>query len=203
MPALDNNRVLINNCIIVWDGVTRPETLEAKPGEMPGQKWNLKLVIDPNNPDLQALDQAAQTELQQSDFKGVLPNGGLMPIGMTNPSDSWAQFFPGYAVVNASTYRQPDVYDENGQQLQPMQYGPMIYNGQRVNVIVHCKAYNNKSRGVAARMDGFQIVTSANAERLNIGGGGYDCGAAFGGGGQQAPQGNGQQAWGQNNNFHG
>jgi hypothetical protein len=82
--------------------------------------------------------------------------------------------------MRAST---PDVFDERGQKLNPMQYGQLIYSGQKVNAIVTCRAYNNKSRGIKCQLEGVQVVASANAARLNLGGGGFNAAAAFGGGG--------------------
>lgn len=190
--------VMIKGATIVWDGVTRPE--ENDGGNM---RWNLKVVLPPNHPDIAILNQLAQTELQASEFKGILPQGGIMPEGTASPAE-FNGLYPGWSVVNCSTFKTPQVYDETGQILDPMVYGGQIFSGQCVNVLVHCKAYNNKSRGVAARMDGFSIIASKGAQPTSLGGGGVDTASAFGGGQpagqQQAPA--GQQPQQQQGGFH-
>ena len=198
MPQLDATHVQVNDCTIVWDAITRPEVNDGG-----NTRWGLKVVIHPNNPDLALIQQLANSELQNSEFKGVLPNGGIMPIG-TAAATEFNGLFTGYAVVNASTFKMPNVHGESGVIMQPMQYGNLLYSGQSVNIIVNASAYNNKSKGVALRLDGFQINESRNAERLAFGGGGYDTNQAFGGqqqGGfqQQAPQGQPQQGGFQQN----
>jgi len=201
MPLLNESpkNMVVCRGIVVWDGITRPEALEAKDGKAPGMKWNLKIVLEPNNPDLPVLDQLAQRELFEGEFKGNLPRGGNMPIGNVG-NDEFKGMFPGHAVINVSTFRQPQVVGENGNTLQPHEYGPLIYNGQRVDVILHCNTYNNVSKGVATRLDAIRILTSENAPRLDIGGGGtFDTTKVWGGQPQQAAsaQGQPQQAWGQ------
>ena len=173
--------VMIKGAFIVWDGVTRPEANDG--GNM---RWNLKIVVPPNHPDIEILNQLANAELQASEFKGILPNGGIMPVGTAGPNE-FSGLYPGWSVVNCSTFKTPQVYDEAGQPLDAMVYGAQLYTGQQVDVLVHCKSYNNKSRGIAARMDGFSIIVSANAARTEIGGGGVNSAGAFGGGAQQQP----------------
>ena len=144
MPQYDEKHVKICGGLVVWDGITRPETLD----DNSGQKWNVKLVIPPTSPDVSLFDQLARAELMNSEYKGALPNGGLWPISPTKPGE-FGGGFDNWAVINCTTYKSPDVYDENGQLLQPMQYGQLMYPGQRIDVLVHCKAYNNKSKGIA------------------------------------------------------
>jgi len=198
MPILQTNPKFMTLCRarVVWDGITRPEALEAKPGQAPGMKWNLKVVLEPNNPDLPALHQLAMQELAEGEFKGVLPNGGLLPIG-TATAQEFNGHFPGFGVVNAATYRQPEIRDENGRVMQPHEYGSLLYNGQLVDLVVHCNTYNNKSKGIAARLDGIRILQSANAPRMDVGGGGFDLGSVWGdGGGQQQAPAQSQGQWG-------
>jgi len=190
MALFDAKTLFIEDCTVVWDGITNPETSEGN-GKL---RYSLKVVVHPNNPDIGLLHQLANDCLLASEFKGVLPNGGLMPVGTAGPSE-FGGMFPGFAVVNASTYLQPQVYDENGKELQPMQYGPMMYTGQKVRLLVTCFAYNNKSKGVKASLEGFQIIASAQAPRLQIGGGGGMAAKAFGAPGGQ-PQGQGQPNYG-------
>ena len=190
MAQFDENHVRLDGGIVVWDGVTQPETQQQ--GANAGKpKWTLKVVFPPQCPDIPLYDQLAQKRLQESKFKGNLPAGGRMPIGQVQPGE-FENMFPGWLVISfKTTLRAPDVYDENGQKLDPMQYSNMIYNGQKVNVLAHCYDYDNAgNKGISAGLDAVQIVASANAPRLNLGGGGVDTASAFGGGG--APQ-NGYQ----------
>jgi len=190
MAMFDAKTLFIEDCTVVWDGITSPEPSEGN-GKL---RYSLKVVVHPNNPDIGLLHKLANDCLMASEFKGVLPNGGLMPVGIAGPAE-FGGMFPGFAVINASTYLQPQVYDENGKELQPMQYGPMVYTGQKVRLLVTCFAYNNKSKGVKASLEGFQVIASAQAPRLQIGNGGGAAAKAFGAPGGQQPQ--GQPAYGQ------
>lgn len=185
MPLYEQTKVLIKGVTIVWDGITRPEMLEAANGQPPGQKWNVKVVVPPNSPDLPLLSQLVNEELAAGEFRGQMPNGGIFPIGTAGPQE-FGGGFAGWAVLNCTTYRQPQVFDEAGAVMQPMQYAQAIFPGQSIDVLVHCKTYNNKSKGVAARLDGLGVNVSANAQRLDIGGG--NVAGAFGGGGAPAQQ---------------
>ena len=179
MPMHDNDHVRIDGAFVVWDGITRPEAKDDG-----GFRWNVKIVAPPNHPDVALLQQVADAELLAGDFRGTLPNGGMMPVGIAGPTE-FNGLYPGWSVVNCSTYRAPQVFDEAGAPLDAMQYGALMYGGQKVNVLVHCKTYNNVSKGVAARLDGFAIVASAQAVRHEFGG--VDARAAFGGPAPAAP----------------
>lgn len=178
MSFFDKDHVMIQGATVVWDGITRPD--QAPDGS---PKYSLKIVVPPQCTDLPDFNTLANQKLQESEFKGTLPAGGRMPVG-TAGANEFNGMFTGWTVLNCNSRRVPDVYDENGQQLQPMQYGPLLYGGQRVNVLVHCYAYNNAgNRGIACGLDGFSIITSAQAPRQDFGGSSVDTAAAFGGGG--------------------
>ena len=200
MPLFDETHVKIQGCIVIWDGINRPEEANAN-GNI---KRSLKVVIPPNNPDIGVLQQLATNALQASEFKGNLPQGGIWPINLAN-HQKLDGMFEGYAAINCRTFRMPDVYNEQGQMMSdPMQYLPMIYTGQVVDVLVSCSVYNDKSKGVAVDLDGFMIMASNNAQRLNIGGGGVDTSGAFGANAQGGqPQGQGQPQGGYNPNAQG
>jgi len=183
MPMFDEKHVKIEGCFIVWDGVTRPD---QNPDGSP--KYSLKVVVDPNSPDLALFNQVCVNALNESEFKGQLPAGGRMAIGQAQAHE-YNGLFPGFGVLNCNTNRVPDVFDENGNRLEPMQYGPLLYGGQRVDVVVHAYAYNKAgNKGIATGLDGFGVIVSAQAPQQSFGGGGVDVSAAFGGGGM-APQG--------------
>ena len=191
MPLLHTgNHAMIKGGTLVWDAITKPEVNDGG-----NTRWAAKVVFPPGHPDIQILEQLANEELQRSEFRGILPNGGLMPIGTAGPNEFNGQF-PGWHVVNASTFQVPKVHcDVNPSVImQPMEYSNLMYQGQNVDIIVFCKAYNNKSKGIAARLEGILLNTQQNAQQQSFGGSSFDSGSAFGGGdgGQQ----NGQQQQG-------
>lgn len=197
MPQFDEQHVKLCGGFIVWDGVTQPEIVQqgAKAG---GQKWTLKVVFPPNCPDLPIFDQLANKQLAESKFRGQLPAGGRMPIGQVQPGE-FGDHFPGWLVISfKTTLKTPDVYDENGAPIDPMQFNQVIYSGQKVDVLAHCYDYDAAgNRGIAAGLDAFAVIQSAQAPRLQIGGAGVNTASAFGGGGApqnpngQPPAGNG------------
>ena len=181
---LDDKHVLVEGATVVWDAITRPERRDDG-----STSYKLKVVIPAGNPAIAEIEQLAQQCLAESKWRGNLPNGANWAISPVNPGEYNNQF-PGGYVINPSSNRVPDIYDEAGQMLaDPMQYGPLIYPGQMVSVIAHAWDYDNKSKGIATGLDGVRIHTSANAPRQQFGGGGYNAGAVFGNGGgfQQQP----------------
>ena len=180
----DDSRVKIHGAIVVWNAITTPDQdQEGRP------KYALKVVVNPNNPELAEFDQIANKTLVESEFKGTLPHGGRMPRGVAGP-DEFNGLYTGWTVLNCNTKRLPAVYDESGNVLDPMQYGPQIYGGQVVDVLVHCYAYNAKgNKGVATGLDAFAIVASAQAAPISFGGSGIATAGAFGGPRPQQAQG--------------
>ena len=192
MPNFDDSHVKLCGGIVVWDSVTRPEIQDQ--GKNAGKpKWSLKVVFEPNNPDIALYNDLANRSLQASEFKGVLPQGGRMPILTCGPNEYGGAFNGWPAISFKTTLRAPDVYDDNGQLLDPMQYSQLIYGGQRVDVLAHCYPINaGGNRGISAGLDGFALILSANAQRMDFGGNGMDTSGAFGGGQQQQPVNNQQ-----------
>ena len=176
MPMFDQNHVKVCGAIVLWDGMTKPDTNES------GTKHHFKLAVPPNHPDIVLLEQLAQRKLSEGTFKGVLPNNGTMPVGTLAPNEYDGKF-PGWRVFTAGTYRGvPDIYDENGSPQDIMQVGSMIYPGQYVDVLVHCYENNGKVKGIACGLDGFSILASKQAPRQNFNGGpGVNTAGAFGG----------------------
>ena len=174
----DNKAVKIEGGILVWDGITAPETNDQ--GKL---RWSAKIVIPPNSPDIALLDQLANTCLMASKWKGVLPAGARMPVG-TATEHEFNGLFPGWSVVSCNTYRQPSVYEDGtGRLLDAMEYAPLLFTGQRVDVVVTVWDYDkNGGKGIAASLDGLAPVPSAGAQRISLGGGGVDASGAFGGG---------------------
>jgi hypothetical protein len=190
MPlAIDENHLKICGAMIAWDGVTRPD--QTTDGSV---RYNLKLLIPGDSPDVAILNDLIQKEIREGKFAGMLPNGARTPVMQVQPHEYNGQF-NGYIAISVKTGNLPDVFDENGARLDPMQYGSLLYPGQIVDVLVHCYSYDNMSKGVAVGLDGFAIIRSANAMRQNFGGTGIDTASAFGGGAQQQQQGYPQQQY--------
>ena len=174
MSFYNEKYVRTGNALVVWDGITRPETNDSNK-----LVHSLKVAIAPGSPELAELEQLAQTELKNSKYSGQLPPGGNWPTsviaaGMVDPA------VEGYTAFSAKTYNgAPQVFDANGQLLDPMQYSAMLYAGAIVQVLIHAYAYDNKQKGVGFGIDGIMIIDAA-APRLNVAGG-VDAAGAFGG----------------------
>jgi len=187
MPMSNDDVLVINNCRVVYDGISSPEMVKGKDGNF--QKFKLKVVTEPNNPDVQLLEQLGKKALHQSAvFNGTLPPGAYW-LTKQVPPGKYNDLFPGFVSINAITYRMPQVIDENIQPIAPMMIGQLLYQGQIVNLAVKAKEYNEVSQGIKAELHIIQVVTSANAPQLSLGG--VDAASVFGG---QQPQ---QPAYGQ------
>lgn len=170
---LDDKHVLAEG-IIVWNGVTDPKKNDQ--GKM---VHSLKIAIRPNTPELAELEALAKGALAADPtMKGQLPQGGSWPIkpgtaGEIDPA------LVGHTSINTKTYAgAPQVYDINGRQLQPHEFGSMLYAGAIVKVITHAYSFTNIQKGVAFGLDGIQIV-DAITPKLSIAAG-YDASKVFG-----------------------
>ncbi|MNJ10749.1 hypothetical protein D3C77_49130 [compost metagenome] len=175
----DDSHVITCNGIVIWEAITKPDVNESTGN----QSWNLRIAVPANAPELAELEQLRQKALRDSNKKGVsVSNPGNNPI-----SDIDAEKFPelpGHKVFSAGTIQgAPPVMDVNGAELTPLSYGPKMYNGTVVRLLVHAYAYDNKQRGVNFGLDGVQLI-DGNAPRLSIGAAGMSKDAvksAFGG----------------------
>jgi len=183
MARFGENAVITGAAAIIWDGITRPET--TKNGvALPKPIYSIKVAFNPAAPEKLELDGLVQAALIASEFKGVMPFNGDHPVKQCDPTLA-AGALTGLVSINAKTRNgAPKVFDLNGQQMEPMAYGSMLYPGALVKLLVTAYAFNKEgNKGVALSLDGIQIV-DATAPRLPIGGAGPDAAAAFGG---QAP----------------
>lgn len=185
----DDKHVITGEGIILWDGITRPENNDD--GSV---SHSIKIAIVENSAEKQEIEQLAYNTLQASEFKGQFPPGGNWPVMAVDVQKLGADAAPlmqGRVAINAKTRNgAPQVFDTNGNSLNAMQYGQMLYLGAIVRLLVHCYAFNNRAKGLALGLDGIQIV-DATAPRLAVGGGlsESEVATAFGAGGQQpAPQ---------------
>jgi len=181
---LDEKHVKIENAMILWDSVTKPEQGEN------GLRYKLKIGMQANNPAIAELDQLARACLNESKWKGAFPAGGHWPLVQIKPGQ-YLDVLPGGYSINPSTTRPVDVWDDSGNKIDAMQYPNYIYPGQVVSVIVHCWEYDNKQKGIATDLDGVQIQVAQGAPRQAFGGDGYDASAVFGTSGAMPPAGPG------------
>lgn len=170
--------------IITWDGITSPEQKESG-----GVSHNLRVAMPDNAPEMAELQALAQKALVESKWKGVLPAGANMPFGAPD-IEKLGNLVAGHTCFTASTYRgAPPVYDVAGNKLDPIQYNSQLFAGCKVALLVHAFDYDNKQKGIAFGLDGFQII-DANAPKLDVGAGmkESEVANAFGGGGGEAMQ---------------
>jgi hypothetical protein len=166
-----NDVVLTCPAVILWDGITRPET--KTDGKV---QYSLKVAMPNNALEVGEVNAIATKALQGGQFKGTMPNGGSWPILNVGPTDFEGKL-PAHVAINAKSFRCPQVFDANNQELPPTAYGQMLYPGAIVQVLVHAFDFNNVSKGIALGLDGVRII-DATAARLPVGG--VDASAAFG-----------------------
>jgi hypothetical protein len=177
MSKLDDKHVVTGNAVVIWDGITRPET---KDGNV---IHSLKVALAPGSPEIDELKALVQSTLAADPkFKGALPPGGQLPFivaGTDKPSPD--PQVSGYTMINAKTrVGAPTVHELGGRVMNPMEYGAMLYPGAVVQIIVHAFAYDTAGNtGVAFGIDGIMIV-DATVPKLAIASG-VDTVAAFGG----------------------
>lgn len=185
MAKFGLDAVITDPMQIIWDGITRPETMKNNL-PLPKPIYSLKVAGSPQAPWLADINALVQATLIASEFKGVMPHNGDHPVKQCDPTLAEGKL-AGLISINAKTRNgAPKVFDMAGALLEPMVYGPMMYPGCLVKLLVTAYPFNKEgNKGVALSLDGIQIV-DATAPRLPIGGAGPDAAAAFGGG-QPAP----------------
>jgi hypothetical protein len=172
------DRNVIARGVILWDGVTRPEQKDDGKGGHRTQ-FSIKIAMMNTQPEVAEIGAICTDALNASSFKGRMPANGCWPLLPIDAADFEGKL-PNHIAFNAKTYRTPQVFDINKQEIAPMAYNQMLYPGCMVDVLVSAFAFDNKSKGIALSLDGIMIV-DATAPRLPVGVG-VDAAAAFGGG---------------------
>lgn len=175
MAKIDEKRVLAKGAVIVWEGITRPDTTPQ--GDI---KHNLKVALRPGSPEIAELQALATAALvANSEMQGTLPPGGNWPLIVLEAGEKTDPTTVGFTAFNAKTgLGAPQVFDVNGQLLNAMQYGSMLYAGAIVDILVSAYSFTNKSKGVAFSLDGVRIV-DATTPKLSIAAG-FDASSIFG-----------------------
>lgn len=176
MAIFQEKAVITGNGIVVWDGITNPERKDD--GTI---IHSLKVAFDPGQPEIAEIHQIATSVLNEGQFRGNLPPGGHWPVNNCDGIKIEGKLAGKVEINPKSRKGAPQVFDANGQLLDPMQYNAMLYPGAIVQVLVHAFDFNQKTKGVGLGLDGVKII-DATAPRLPVGGG-FDAGAAFGAGG--------------------
>ena len=160
----DDSHVITCDGVVIWEAITKPDINESSGN----QSWNLRIAVMPNAPEVAELEQLRQKALRDSNKKGVsVANPGNNPISAID-AEKFPEL-PGRVCFSAGTIQgAPPVMDANGAELAPLSYGPKLYNGTVVRLLVHAYAYENKQRGINFGLDGVQII-DGNAPRLSIG----------------------------------
>lgn len=180
MSYLDDKHVITGRAILLWDGVGNPQ-----PNDSGAMVWSAKVAIPANDPCVAELENISRNALNDSEFKGALPPNGIWSMTPVNDADiqKYGPLVAGHTIINAKSFKGcPQVFDLQGNELNPMTYKTRLYAGTIVALLVHCYTYNNKSKGVGFGLDGLQIVDH-NAPRLDVGSGlaPAQVAAAFGG----------------------
>lgn len=162
----EGKSVLTGNAVIIWNGLTKPDTVTSEKGDY--LSWNLRVAMLAHAPEHVELQELVKIGLKNSIKKNVsVASPGNNPVSDID----LAKFpeLPGHKVFSASTTTgAPEVYDVHGNLLSPMEYGPLIYNGCVVRLMVDSYAYDTKQKGINFGMQGVQII-DATAPRLSIG----------------------------------
>ncbi len=161
----DQDHVITCDGIIIWEAVTKPDVSDKDQS----LSWNLRVAVDPNAPEVAELRQLRDKALRESKKPNVNPgNPGNDPI-MSIDAAKFPEIPSNWLAFSAGTKQgAPTVCNAAGLDLQPMTYGPQLYNGAIVRLLVHAYAYDNKQRGINYGLDGVQIINS-QAPRLSIG----------------------------------
>ena len=154
MTMISDTLVQISNTILSWDGLRNPETRQS--GTV---NYNVSVLMAQNAPEVAELERICQEQLRTGQFQGTLPAGGNWPLGKIADPTKYGPTYNNHLVVKAGTSRGiPSIIDANLQPLQPMVFGPMLYPGCVMNILVDCWEYSKVNKGIGLGLQGIQIV---------------------------------------------
>jgi len=163
MTVLQNGTVRTGDCIVLWDGITRPEAVPASADKPASQKFTLKLAFPPDSPTYAELygesEKFTNTKYPQGRPRGF--EAAFRPAEVPE--------LPGWIAVNSATFGQaPEVFDAQGRSLTPAEYSRMFYAGTKVQALLTPRVYDaNGNRGAGFWLSGILIVDAA-APKLSI-----------------------------------
>lgn len=160
---LDNGSVRTDTCVVLWDGITRPEAVEATADKPASQKFTLKLAFAPDSATYAELHQASNAATALKYPTGV-PRGFETAFRNADVPE-----LPGYLAVNAATFATPpEVYDMQGRLLSPADYSRMFYAGTKVQAVLTPRVYDAKGNRGAGFWLGGVLIVDASAPKLSI-----------------------------------
>lgn len=160
---LNNGSVRTDTCVVLWDGITRPEAVEATADKPASQKFTLKLAFAPDSQTYAELYHASHSETAKKYPTGV-PRGFEEAFRNADVPE-----LPSYLAVNAATFATPpEVYDMQGRLLSPADYSRMFYAGAKVQAVLTPRVYDSKGNRGAGFWLGGVLIVDASAPKLSI-----------------------------------
>ena len=166
--------VMVEKCMILWDSVSRPEVSDT--GVM---KYKLNLVLPFGSPDTELIKKLERDQDIVAPWKGRVGHDTKRAITLLG-EDKFDGEFRGCYTIRPSSIRMPQVYNDLGQRLDVIDYSPLLFQGQTVDVAIHCWHFSNRSSGVATGLDGIKIRTKDNSVPRSFGGDSVDMGELWG-----------------------
>lgn len=133
MPQQNEKNVTLLGGTIVYDGINTPEEIVNQGRPTGKYKWFIKVAFPPQNPDVLLMNALAQKTLNESKiFNGVYPaTAKPWPVKMVEPGKLNGQF-EGWTVIKFGTQlKLPRAFDETKVEMQPNNFGQIIYTGQK------------------------------------------------------------------------
>ena len=161
-----NDKVITGNVVLAWDGLRNPEHRQS--GSI---NYNVTVLIPKDAPEVAELNQIATAALTNSEFRGQLPVNGHWPLNRVADPAKFGPQYNNHLVIGAGSNRGIcSIVDVQGNPMDIMAFGPMLYPGCVMKLLVHAYAYNNINKGISFGLDGIQIV-DPKAPQLPVGGG--------------------------------
>jgi len=182
MSIITDKLVQINNVVLSWDGLRNPDQRQSG-----STNYNVSVVMAQNAPEVAELERICQAKVAGGLCQGVQPAAADWPMGTIADPAKFGPTYNNHLVMKAGTSKGiPTIIDANMQPLKPMVFGPMLYPGCIMNILVDAWDWTYMGRtGISLGLQGIQIV-DATAPALPVAAGmsAGDVIAAFGG---QAP----------------
>ena len=157
------NKVITGVVVLAWDGLRNPEQRPSGSTD-----YNVSVIMPNTASEIAELTELATKCLNESEFNGVMPAGGNWPLGKVVDAGKFGPTYNAHTSIKAGTPRGiPTIVDTSGNVLDAMTFGPMLYPGCLMQLIVHAFAYNNVQKGVAFGLDAIKIV-DATAPALPV-----------------------------------
>ena len=169
MITQNGSGVIIDNVVVVWDGINHPKTKDDAGNPLERPKYSLGLAIHPQAPEVAEVNGLVDAAVKSdAKFKGKLPANAKVPFQTMIDGETLTEdFLQGCYKVNLNTVLTPKVYDLSGNLIDPA----VLYAGCKVRVQTHAYTFNNVSKGVALSLDGVQVIDTT-APKLSIASGG-------------------------------